>query len=44
MKNYTNFTNDSKRLSKELRTLNLEEMSKIRGGGKIPNDDPGGFD
>lgn len=36
MKNATILSNDSKKLNNDLRTLNLEEMSKIRGGGKIP--------
>ena len=40
MKNAVNFTNDSKKLNKELRILNVEEMSKIRGGGKIPPPPP----
>ncbi len=38
-----NFTDEPKKLNKETRILNLEEMSKIRGGGKIPDDDDPGF-
>ena len=40
MKNAVNFKNDSKKINKELRILNVEEMSKIRGGGKIPPPPP----
>lgn len=32
-----------KELKSEIITLNLEEMSKIRGGGKVEDPDPEGF-
>jgi len=38
MKNFNVSTSEVKKVTKELRVLNLEEMSKIRGGGKIPAD------
>ncbi len=44
MKNYTNFTSASAKMNTEIRILNLEEMSKIRGGGKSEPPDPDGFE
>jgi len=40
MKNVNYLNGDSKKMNKEFRILNLEEMSKIRGGGKIPPPPP----
>ena len=33
-----------KRIAENFRFLNCEEMSKIRGGGKIPVEDPPDFE